>query len=96
MPCVILLNVPTRGIDVGTKQEIYQLLRRLADEGAAIVLYSTDYDELIGCCDKVLVMYDGAVRRTLVGDEITEKALIASALNIEADTGAGAQRPAAQ
>jgi len=95
-PRVILLNDPTRGIDVGTKQEIYQLLRRLADEGAAIVLYSTDYDELIGCCDKVLVMYDGAVRRTLVGDEITEKALIASALNIEADTGAGAQRPAAQ
>ncbi len=83
-PRIILLNDPTRGIDVGTKQEIYQLLRRLANEGAAIVLYSTDYDELIGCCDKVLVMYDGAVRRTLVGEEITERALIASALNIEA------------
>ena len=76
-PRIILLNDPTRGIDVGTKQEIYQLLRRLADEGAAIILYSTDYDELIGCCDKVLVMYDGAVRRTLVGAEITERALIA-------------------
>jgi ribose transport system ATP-binding protein len=82
-PRIILLNDPTRGIDVGTKQEIYQLLRRLADQGAAIVLYSTDYDELIGCCDKVLVMYDGAVRSTLVGEEITERALIASALNIE-------------
>ncbi|WP_457831439.1 cell division protein FtsL, partial [Staphylococcus aureus] len=44
-----LLNDPTRGIDVGTKQEIYRLLRDLADAGTSIVLYSTDYDELIGC-----------------------------------------------
>ncbi|MBX3584652.1 MAG: sugar ABC transporter ATP-binding protein [Rhizobiaceae bacterium] len=82
-PRIILLNDPTRGIDVGTKQEIYQLLRRLADQGAAIVFYSTDYDELIGCCDRVLVLYDGAIKRELVGDEITEHALIASALNID-------------
>ena len=39
---------------------MYQLLRKLADAGAAIVFYSTDYDELIGCCDRVLVLYDGA------------------------------------
>jgi len=82
-PRIILLNDPTRGIDVGTKQELYQLLRKLADEGATILFYSTDYDELIGCCDKVLVMYDGAVIRTLTGSEITEHALISSALNIE-------------
>ncbi len=82
-PRIILLNDPTRGIDVGTKQEIYQLLRRIADEGAAIVFYSTDYDELIGCCDRVLVLYDGAIKRELVGEEITEHALIASALNID-------------
>jgi ribose transport system ATP-binding protein len=81
-PRIILLNDPTRGIDVGTKQEIYQLLRRLAEQGAAILFYSTDYDELIGCCDRVLVMYDGAIRRELVGAEITEHALISSALNI--------------
>jgi ribose transport system ATP-binding protein len=90
-PRIILLNDPTRGIDVGTKQELYQLLRQLADEGAAIVLYSTDYDELIGCCDKVLVMYDGAVRRTLEGNEITERALIGSALNLETETREAAQ-----
>ncbi|AXV17566.1 sugar ABC transporter ATP-binding protein (plasmid) [Neorhizobium sp. SOG26] len=81
-PRIVLLNDPTRGIDVGTKQEIYQLLRRLADEGAAILFYSTDYAELIGCCDKVLVLYDGAVKRQLVGSEITEHALLASALNL--------------
>ncbi len=81
-PRIILLNDPTRGIDVGTKQELYQLLRQLADAGAAILFYSTDYDELIGCCDRVLVLYDGAIKRELVGAEITERALIASALNI--------------
>ncbi|MBI5716388.1 MAG: sugar ABC transporter ATP-binding protein [Burkholderiales bacterium] len=85
-PRIILLNDPTRGIDVGTKQELYQLLRRLADEGAAILFYSTDYAELIGCCDRVLVMYDGAIKRELVGDEITEHALVSSALNIAAAT----------
>ena len=79
-PRIILLNDPTRGIDVGTKQEIYELLRRLADEGAAILFYSTDYDELIGCCDRVLVMYDGAVGASWSGAEITERALVASAL----------------
>jgi ribose transport system ATP-binding protein len=84
-PRIILLNDPTRGIDVGTKQEIYQLLRRLADAGAALLFYSTDYDELIGCCDRVLVLYDGTVKTELIGDEITDRALIASALNIQPD-----------
>jgi ribose transport system ATP-binding protein len=87
-PRIILLNDPTRGIDVGTKQELYQLMRRLADQGAAIVFYSTDYDELIGLCDRVAVMYDGAIARLLVGAEITGRTLVASALNI----GAGNQK----
>jgi ribose transport system ATP-binding protein len=93
-PRIILLNDPTRGIDVGTKQEFYQLLRNLADAGAAIVLYSTDYDELIGCCDRVLVMYDGTVKRTLRGADITERALISLALNI--DNVAGDAQPNAR
>lgn len=81
-PRIILLNDPTRGIDVGTKHEIYQLLRKLADQGSAVVLYSTDYDELIGCCDRVMVFYDGAVKSELTGPQITEHALVAAALNI--------------
>jgi ribose transport system ATP-binding protein len=82
-PKIVLLNDPTRGIDVGTKQEIYQLLRKLADDGATILFYSTDYDELIGCCDRVLVMYDGSIVRELKGAEITEHALVSSAFSIE-------------
>jgi ribose transport system ATP-binding protein len=82
-PRVVLLADPTRGIDVGTKAEIYRLLRRLADEGAAVLLYSTDYAELIGCCDRVIVMYGGRAVRELAGAAITERALVASALNVE-------------
>ena len=94
-PRIILLNDPTRGIDVGTKQEMYQLLRKLADGGAAILFYSTDYDELIGCCDRVVVLYDGAVNRKLVGDEITERALIAGSLSLQSKrAGAGGVRKA--
>ncbi|MGE0005844.1 MAG: sugar ABC transporter ATP-binding protein [Parvibaculaceae bacterium] len=84
-PRIILLNDPTRGIDVGTKQEIYRLLRKLADGGAAIIFYSTDYDELIGCCDRVAVIYGGMIRTMLEGQAITERALISSALNIESE-----------
>ncbi len=83
-PRIILLNDPTRGIDVGTKQELYQLMRRLADEGAAILFYSTDYDELVGLCDRVAVMYGGGIAKLLVGAEITERVLVASALNVGA------------
>ena len=64
-PRIILLNDPTRGIDVGTKQEIYQLLHKLAASGAAILFYSTDYDELVGCCGRVAVLYDGGIKRIL-------------------------------
>jgi len=85
-PRIILLNDPTRGIDVGTKQELYRLMRELADQGAAILFYSTDYDELIGCCDRVAIMYDGRIVRELQGDDLTETNIIASALNIDAAT----------
>ncbi len=83
-PRIVLLNDPTRGIDVGTKQEVYRLMRELADQGAAVLFYSTDYDELIGCCDRVAIMYDGRIVCELEGAALTETNIIASALNIEA------------
>jgi ribose transport system ATP-binding protein len=81
-PRIILLNDPTRGIDVGTKQELYRLMRELADQGAAILFYSTDYDELIGCCNRVAVMYDGRIVRELAGEDLNETNIVASSLNI--------------
>ena len=79
--CILLMD-PTRGIDVGTKQEIYSLLRGLADQGTAILLYSTDYNELVGLCDRVLIMYKGKIVDTLVGNDITEKNILVSSLNL--------------
>jgi ribose transport system ATP-binding protein len=93
-PHVILLNDPTRGIDVGTKQELYRLMRELADQGAAILFYSTDYDELIGCCDRVAIMYDGRIVRELEGDELNETNIVASSLNIDDASQADAAREA--
>jgi ribose transport system ATP-binding protein len=85
-PRIILLNDPTRGIDVGTKQQLYRLFRELADSGAAILLYSTDYDELMGCCERVLVMYEGAIVRSFGGDELNERNLVAAAHNLSLAT----------
>jgi ribose transport system ATP-binding protein len=79
---IVLLNDPTRGIDVGTKQEIYQLLRELADAGTSILFYTTDYDELIGCCDRVEILYGGRIIRQLEGDALTERNIVASSLNL--------------
>jgi ribose transport system ATP-binding protein len=78
----LLLNDPTRGIDVATKQEIYGLLRGLADRGKSILLYTTDYDELIGLCDRVIVMSRGQIRKILVGDDITEKNILTASLEL--------------
>ncbi|HEX7842030.1 MAG TPA: sugar ABC transporter ATP-binding protein [Kofleriaceae bacterium] len=86
-PQIILLNDPTRGIDVGTKQELYQLLHALASDRAALLFYSTDYAELIGCCDRVLVLYDGAIVRVLEGDALTEHNLVAAAHNLATAAG---------
>ena len=67
-PDVILLNDPTRGIDIGTKQEIYLMMRALADQGKAILFYSSDNAELIGCSDRVMVLYEGRIVRILAGN----------------------------
>jgi ribose transport system ATP-binding protein len=83
-PDIILMNDPTRGIDVGTKQEIFRMMRDLADQGKSILFYSSDYAELIGCADRVIVLYDGRVVRELEGAAITEEAIVSASLNIGA------------
>jgi ribose transport system ATP-binding protein len=88
-PRCLLLMDPTRGIDVRTKAQIYVLLQELAAEGLAIVLQSTDYEELIHLCHRVYVFYRGRVIREMSGAEITPDALIAAALN--AHSGIAAQ-----
>jgi ribose transport system ATP-binding protein len=93
-PGILLLMDPTRGIDVGTKQELYILVRQLADLGAAVLFYSTDYDELIGMCDRVAILYRGRVVRELSGADISEANIVAASLSIEVAPG-GEPRTAA-
>ena len=82
-PRIILLNDPMRGIDVGTKQELYRVLRTLADQGVSILFYSTDHDELIGMCDKVVVLYQGRVVRELSGEAMTEANMMAASFSLQ-------------
>ena len=79
----LLLNDPTRGIDVATKQDIYGLLRTLAYRGKSILIYTTDYDELVGLCDRVIVMHKGQIKRILVGDEISEANILTASLDLQ-------------
>ena len=81
-PRILLLNDPTRGIDVDTKQEMYRLMRELAQAGIAILFYSTDYEELIGMCDRVVVCYGGKLIRELKGADLNGHNLITAALNL--------------
>ena len=82
-PRIILLNDPMRGIDVGTKQELYRVMRTLADQGVSILFYSTDHDELIGMCDKIVVLYQGRVVRELTGEAMTEANMMAASFSLQ-------------
>ena len=80
-PQVLLLDDPTKGVDVGTKAEFYALLTRLSsEEGKTILFYSSDDEELVGLCDRVLVLHDGKIRAELSGDSLTKENLIAASL----------------
>jgi ribose transport system ATP-binding protein len=78
-PRVVVLDEPTRGVDVGAKREIYFLIQRLADEGLAVIVISSELMELIGLCHRVAVMRAGALQATLASDHLTEEELIAHA-----------------
>lgn len=75
-PKLLILDEPTRGVDVGAKAEIYQTLRDLADEGMALLVISSELIEIVGLCDRVYVMRDGEIASELTGDDITEEAII--------------------
>ncbi len=77
---VLLLYDPTRGVDVGTKGEIFQLMRDLAAKGYAILFHSSDMPELVYVADRVLVMRNGRVAATLEGDRISEAGILRAAM----------------
>jgi ABC-type sugar transport system ATPase subunit len=79
---IILMSDPTRGIDIGTKNEIYRLMSDLVRGGYSILLYTTELTELLTLCDRVLVMYEGHISKELSGSEVTEKNIIAHFIGI--------------
>jgi ribose transport system ATP-binding protein len=76
LPRILLLDEPTRGIDVGAKQEIYQLIESLAATGLSILFVSSELEEIIGMSDRVLVMREGRITGELNRDELSEEAIM--------------------
>ena len=75
-PKVLIMDEPTRGIDVGAKHEIYEIMNELADEGVAIIMISSELPELIGMCKRIYVVADGQINGMLKGDEITQESVM--------------------
>lgn len=79
-PKLLLLDDPTKGVDVGTKGEFYNLLSRLCEQGTSILFYSSDDEELLGLCDRVIVLHDGLISGELAGDRLTRSNLVAMSM----------------
>lgn len=87
-PGIVIVDEPTRGIDVGTKQQIYHFVAALAAEGMSVVVISSEMPEIIGVCHRVIVMREGRIMGELTGDAINEHEIVrfAAGLKEEADS----------
>lgn len=81
-PDVILLDDPTKGVDIGAKAEIYRIIRGLVRAGTTVIINSSEDRELVTLCDRVLVMFEGNIRAEIRGSEISEERLVQAALRI--------------
>jgi ribose transport system ATP-binding protein len=77
-PKILLLDEPTRGIDVGAKAEVQALIDELAREGLAVLLISSELDELLDGADRLVVLRDGSVAGELEGDQLTREHVLAA------------------
>lgn len=71
-PMLLILDNPTQGIDVGAKEEIYDIIHDLADQGVAIIVLFSEAQEVVRVCDRALVMYHGELNGELVGESMDE------------------------
>jgi ribose transport system ATP-binding protein len=81
-PSIVIIDEPTRGIDIGTKEQIYRFIAKLADEGRSIIVVSSEMPELIGICDRVLVMRSGRIVGEVTGERMTENDIVALATGV--------------
>ena len=82
-PRILIVDEPTRGIDVGSKQEAYKILRELANEGIAIVMISSELPEILGMSDRIIAMYRGKITILLEGSQRTEEKLAPAIVNMQ-------------
>jgi ribose transport system ATP-binding protein len=75
-PAVLLLDEPTRGVDIGAKQEIYRLMEELAEQGVAILFVSSEMEEVLSMSDRVIVMHDGQISGELEHSQLSEEAVM--------------------
>jgi ribose transport system ATP-binding protein len=75
-PRVILLDDPTRGVDIGAKREIYELIRQMSADGRIVIFSSTELPELIGLCDRILVLYRGRLAGEVAGGSVDNRTLL--------------------
>ena len=78
---MLLLDEPTRGIDVGAKEEIYLLINELAASGLAVVVISSELPEVIGICDRIITLCEGRLTGEISKEEATQEILLAAATN---------------
>jgi D-xylose transport system ATP-binding protein len=91
-PQVLILDEPTRGVDVGAKYEIYKLMFELAAQGMSIIMVSSELAEVLGISDRVLVMGEGCLRGNFVNDGLSQETLLAAALECTADNTTNANK----
>lgn len=77
---MLLFDEPTRGIDVGAREEIYEIMNELAKEGKAILMISSDMPELLGLCDRIYVMKDGKITAEFQKEEATQEKILAHSI----------------
>ncbi len=82
-PLVIIFDEPTRGVDVGARSEIYKKLRDFSLEGAGVIIISSDLPELIGMCDRIIVMHHGRIMGEILRKDFSEEGIMAFAAGIE-------------
>jgi ribose transport system ATP-binding protein len=78
-PSVLLLHEPTQGVDVGARQEVFRHIRRFTDRGGAVIIASTEYEDLAHLCDRVIVFRDGRPVAELQGEQLTPEAIVEQA-----------------
>jgi D-xylose transport system ATP-binding protein len=79
----LILDEPTRGIDVGARQEIYLLINALVQQGIAVIVISSELPEVLGLSDRVLVMHEGQIKADLINDNLTQEQVMEAALRSE-------------